>query len=88
MLLTRNEMIEQLVVSVCDVTFTKKDGSKREMKCTLSNRIIPEDNRAKHTEGEVKKVNETVLAVYDLEADGWRSFRVESVTDFELDFVV
>jgi hypothetical protein len=30
-----------------------------------------------------KQVNEKVLAVWDIDAKGWRSFRVDSVTHFD-----
>ena len=54
-------------------TFTKKDGTERIMKCTLQEEYLPE------TVGEVRKKNEDSLAVYDLDVEGWRSFRWDSV---------
>lgn len=60
-----------------EITFTKKDGSTRVMKCTLDETKIPATE--KKTE-RVKTVNEDVLPVYDLDAKGWRSFRLDSIT--------
>ena len=59
------------------VTFTKKDGSERVMKCTLDPEILPP---SPVTEGKTeRKKSENTLAVYDLEAQAWRSFTIKSV---------
>jgi len=66
------------------VTFNKKDGDKRVMTCTLNQDIIPESKRPKaKPEGEQKKKNDKVLAVYDINAEGWRSFTWANVTNVE-----
>ena len=66
------------------VTFVKKDGTERVMKCTLKD--IPADKMPKGTN---KKGSEEAIAVYDLDSDGWRSFRFDSVKQikFELSAV-
>lgn len=59
------------------VTFTKKDGSDRVMKCTLDPEVLPP---SPVTEGKTeRKKSENTLAVYDLEAQAWRSFTIKSV---------
>lgn len=69
---------DMLKVDVATVTFTKKDGSERVMKCTLKPDQLPP---TPVTEGKKeRKANEDVLAVYDVEAQGWRSFTIKSVT--------
>lgn len=73
---------EFLHQNVCNVVFEKVDGSLREMKCTLHPDLIPaiihdSDKPARKTPTE----NPDVIKVYDLEADGWRSFRYENVID-------
>ena len=66
---------------VAKVTFTKADGSIREMKCTLKASLLPE---VKLVEAHVpRKQNDDVLAVWDLENNAWRSFRLDSITDVE-----
>jgi hypothetical protein len=60
------------------VVFNKKDGEKRTMKCTLNPDMVPQ--LEKKTE-RVKEVNEDVCPVYDLDKQGWRSFRYDSVTE-------
>lgn len=70
-----------LKVSEGTVTFTKKDGSQRIMKCTLNPDQLP---NVPVTEGKKeRKVNEDVIAVYDLESAGWRSFTIKSVTNVQ-----
>ena len=64
------------------VTFTKKDGSERVMNCSLQQEIIPiSENK---TPKKVKPENENVLAVWDLEKDAFRSFRVDSLIDYSV----
>ena len=61
------------------VTFTKKDGTERVMKCTTNDSLIPQVIEESLTPKREKKPNEEVMSVYDLEAEGWRSFRWDSV---------
>ena len=70
---------EMLTENVVCVTFVKKDGNTRIMNCTLNSDKIP---AAPVTEGVKKerKVSDDSIAVYDTEANGWRSFRFDSVT--------
>lgn len=60
-----------------DITFTKKDGTSREMKCTLNEKIIGTENAPKGT-GRTKPTES--LAVFDIEKNAWRSFRWDSIT--------
>lgn len=62
------------------VTFTKVDGSEREMRCTLNDTLIPED---KHPKGTGGVVDELTLRVFDLDKNEWRSFKMESVIKIE-----
>jgi hypothetical protein len=58
------------------VTFTKKDGSEREMVCTLDSARIPEEKLPK---GSTRTKSEESLAVFDVEKEEWRSFRWDSI---------
>ena len=58
------------------VTFTKKDGTERVMKCTLREDILP---KVEIKETSTRKTNDATLAVFDVEANGWRSFTVRTV---------
>jgi hypothetical protein len=65
---------------VC-VTFTKKDGTNRDMFCTLAESRIPADKQPKtETTG---KDSGSALRVFDTEKQEWRSFRWDSVTKVE-----
>lgn len=69
------------------VVFTKKDGTQREMLCTLSEAKIPEDKRPKHVEPEEGKkprvLSNDVARVFDLDKREWRSFRWDSIIKVE-----
>lgn len=58
------------------ITFTKKDGTVRKMKCTRNSNLIPADQLPKKTEDRPTGA----IPVFDLEAQGWRSFLPENLT--------
>ena len=60
------------------VSFKKRDGSHRTMRCTLRNEALPEQT---DIEEHVSASNKEYLAVWDLEKNGWRSFRIDSIED-------
>ena len=62
-----------------EVTFTKKDGTERVMKCTLKEEYIPVEHRPKQNSD--RKPNPETMAVWDMDKNAWRSFRLESVTN-------
>lgn len=80
----RNEMIATLKENVVDVTFTKADGTVRNMTCTLLEEKIPPVflNGTEQMEQKTRKTNSDVIAVVDIDINQWRSFRVDSVTKF------
>lgn len=63
-----------LETDVVEVTFTKKDGSERILKCTLKEDVLPEVQNK-----EAKEKSQEALAVWDVESEGWRSFRWDSI---------
>lgn len=64
------------------VSFTKKDGTNREMLCTLVERNIPTDKQPK-TET-TSQTSGSAVRVFDIEKSEWRSFRWDSVTKVDL----
>jgi DNA-nicking Smr family endonuclease len=62
------------------VTFTKKDGSERKMRCTLNENAIPSEKSPKKAG---KAQSEEAIAVFDVEKSDWRSFRFDSVKKIE-----
>jgi len=69
---------DENITDLC-VTFTKKDGTLRDMRCTLSEGRIPTDKHPK-TEGAGAKDSGSAVRVFDTEKQEWRSFRWDSVT--------
>jgi len=61
------------------VTFTKKDGTERVMKCTTNPTYILFKEPALVESKREKKINEDVMPVYDMEAGHWKSFRWDSI---------
>ena len=74
----RQELVSLLKNAVVTVTFEKVDGSMREMICTLMESELPPvvegDSSTKR-----RPESETNIPVWDTVAEGWRSFRVDSV---------
>jgi len=68
-----------LLNGVYNVKFRKVDGSERTMKCTLMQSFLPV---TPVTEG-TKRKNPDVLCVWDIENNGWRSFKLENVLSIE-----
>jgi hypothetical protein len=62
------------------LTFQKKDGTMRVMVASLREEDMP--SYEKKTES-VRKVNDEVLSVVDLEKNEWRSFRFDSIRKIE-----
>lgn len=65
------------------VTFFKTSGEERTMRCTLDDSKIPSDKQPKGTS--TKKVSDSTISVYDLDKEDWRSFRFESIKEFDFD---
>ncbi len=63
------------------VTFKKKDGSIREMCCTLNEKLIQPYERKENSTP--KRQNDEVLPVFDTEKNEWRSFRLDSIEKIE-----
>ena len=81
-MLTRNEMKEMLLTRQCRVIFTKLNGEERNMVCTLKEDVIPKATKDPITQKKVRDLNEEVLAVWDVNKEGWRSFRISNVVSF------
>jgi hypothetical protein len=75
----RSDLQTQLRGEILEVTFTKVNGDKRVMNCTLMEQIMPTTTEEKKDTTD-KKVNEDILSVWDIDAKGWRSFRIKTVT--------
>lgn len=69
---------ELLNLGTVDVTFTKADGTIRDMNCTLNEhfgaKYIVKENKEGSSQ-RTKTPNDDVCVVWDTAAKGWRSFR-------------
>ena len=74
----RDWLIGVLREQAVTVTFIKQDGTERVMNCTLNEGDIPVDQAPKGS-GRTKPTES--LAVFDIEAKGWRSFRWDSIKE-------
>ena len=61
------------------IRFEKKDGTIRDMTCTLKESVVPE------TKGTGKEKSANTMSVFDVENNGWRSFTVRSVKRIRFD---
>lgn len=77
-------MLEHLAENTMTITFTKKDGTQRVMRCTRDMNTIPAE---KHPSTTTTNDATDAIRVFDLEKQEWRSFNLSSVTRFEWDGV-
>jgi hypothetical protein len=78
-LFTREGLVDMLRHNIVTVTFTKVNGDERVMKCTLRSERSP---NAPTQNGELvveQKQSSNNVSVWDVDSQGWRSFRVASV---------
>lgn len=81
---TREQLMKQLAEEVLTVTFLKLDGDQRVMTCTLVPTMIPKATvEDPLSQKKVRTINEKVCSVWDVNAEGWRSFRYDRVQKVE-----
>ena len=73
---SKNIVLKALKSQVINISFEKKDGTIRDMSCTLMESKIPDEKKPKTSNS---KQNPAVLPVFDVEKDAWRSFRWDSI---------
>ncbi len=84
---SKEKLMYLLKKGVVTVKFRKKDDSVRKMICTLSEDYLPApEDIIEGQEKKKKKDNPNTLPVWDLEKLAWRSFRVDSVVEYESNF--
>lgn len=73
---------DEHVKNLC-VVFTKKDGSEREMFCTLAEARIPTEKQPKETQS--ASTGGSAVRVFDTEKSEWRSFRWDAIKEVRFD---
>lgn len=82
---TREELMTSLSIDVLEVTFLKLDGDKRIMTCTLQESLKPKATKVDPlSQKKVREVSDKVCSVWDLKANGWRSFRYDRVQEVKV----
>lgn len=74
-----DELRKLLSTDIVTVTFTKKDGSRREMICTTISDYLPETSHS-------SMPADNLVTVWDLEQAAWRSFKFDSIKSIETDY--
>jgi len=81
----REDLDRLLEQNVLVVDFTKLNGDKRVMTCTLREDMKPAATKKDPMSQEkVRKVSDAVVSVWDVNAKGWRSFRYERVNKVDI----
>lgn len=78
-----SELKQLLSERIVTVTFTKVDGATRKMACTTNPSIIPAQYHPTGRGHLSEAAKERTMRVFDVTAQGWRSFRLDSVTEVE-----
>ena len=76
-------LLEHLAETEITVTFTKKDGSDRVLRCTRNASVIPTEHQPKNEKPVAIKTD--AVAAYDLDINEWRSFNLSAVKRIEWD---
>lgn len=63
------------------ITFTKKDGTERVMRCTLKEGVVVPHEK---TTDRVKQPKDDLLSVWDIESQGWRTITIPNITVIEI----
>ena len=79
-MVTKEKLKDLLQQNVLEIKFKKVDGTERVMNCSLKKGIIPESENK--PSAKIKKENENVISVWDIQKDAFRSFRLDSLIDY------
>ena len=75
-------LLEQNVIVV---DFTKLDGDKRIMTCTLREDMKPRATKVDPmSTKKVREISDAVVSVWDVNAKGWRSFRYDRINKVDV----
>jgi WYL_2, Sm-like SH3 beta-barrel fold len=81
---SKSEANQLLTEQICEVHFTKKDGTSRKMLATLMpewvNKVASKNGKAT---GSTRNVPEHQICCIDTEKGEWRSFTIDSITSFK-----
>ena len=82
---TRADLKNLLEQNVLTVDFTKLNGDKRVMTCTLREDMKPRATKDDTmSQKAVREVSDAVVSVWDVNAKGWRSFRYDRINAVDI----
>jgi hypothetical protein len=82
---TKEDLKFLLEQNVLVVDFTKLDGDKRVMTCTLREDMKPSATKLDTlSQKKVREISDAVVSVWDVNAKGWRSFRYDRVNSVNI----
>lgn len=82
---TRADLKNQLEQNVVVVDFTKLNGDKRVMTCTLREDMKPAATKDDTmSQKKVREISDAVVSVWDVNAKGWRSFRYDRINSVNI----
>ena len=82
---TKEDLKLLLSQNVLTVDFTKLNGDKRVMTCTLREDMKPAATKSDPlSQKKVREVSDAVVSVWDVNAKGWRSFRYERINAVDI----
>jgi len=82
MIETLKTLLKESQTAVC-ISFTKLDGTIRNMKCTNNFDLIPVEFHPKQNDT-TRTPNDKIVCAYDLENEGWRSFIADNVIEYSI----
>ena len=82
---TKDDLKHLLGQNVLTVDFTKLNGDKRVMTCTLREDMKPAATKTDPlSQKKVREISDAVVNVWDVNAKGWRSFRYERINAVDI----
>ena len=82
---TKPDLKNLLEQNVLVVDFTKLNGDKRVMTCTLREDMKPRATKDDAmSQKAVREVSDAVVSVWDVNAKGWRSFRYDRINAVDI----
>ena len=81
----KGDLKNLLEQNVLVVDFTKLNGDKRVMTCTLREDMKPRATKDDAmSQKAVREVSDAVVSVWDVNAKGWRSFRYDRINAVDI----
>ena len=82
---TKADLKKLLEQNVLTVDFLKLDGDKRIMTCTLREDMKPRATKVDPmSQKKIREISDAVVSVWDVNAQGWRSFRYDRINSVDI----